>query len=240
MKAAEAAAALIYPHRCCICGELQKEPCTVCENCAPLRIIGADGARCPVCGLRLKDCVCSDRLCYETLSFPFFFDGDVRTALHRLKFRQRLDLVAPFAKEMADAAMRRGIGSETDLICFVPMRRWAKWKRGYNQAQLLAQGVGAILDKPVLPLLVKQKTTRTQHKLSSVERRGNLLGAFEPNPKLETQIAGKRILLVDDICTTGSTLNEAAKTLMIFDAERVDCLCAAVRARKNNHKNQTN
>ncbi len=88
----------------------------------------------------------------------------------------------------------------------------------------------------MLPLLQKQKTTRTQHALSAVERRGNLLGAFEPDPKLEAQIEGKRIVLVDDICTTGSTLNEAAKTLMIFGAERVDCLCAAVRPRKKEKK----
>ena len=64
---------------------------------------------------------------------------------------------------------------------------------------------------------------RRQHRLSAAERRGNLLGVFEPTEKTKNLIAGKRILLADDICTTCSTLNEAAKTLMIFGAERVDC-----------------
>ncbi len=229
MKLRERAVSLVYPHRCCICDELQKEPCTVCATCAKLRVTDTGGARCPVCGLRYKECVCGDRLCYETLTFPFYFEGDVRTALHRLKFRQRTDLIAPFAKEMADAAERRGTRAGAELVCFIPMRRWTKWKRGFNQAEALAKAVGALLDVPVLPLLQKLKTTRTQHALSAVERRGNLLGAFEPDPKTEAQIAGKRILLIDDISTTGSTFNEAAKTLMIFGAERVDCLCAALR-----------
>lgn len=240
MKLPGRAAAIVYPHRCCVCGELQSGPCTVCERCAKLRLTDTAGARCPVCGLRHKECVCADRLCYETLTFPFFYDGDVRTALRRLKFRQRTDLVAPFAKEMADAARRRGTDAAAQLICFIPMRRFARWKRGYNQAEMLAKELGRLLEKPVLPLLVKQKTARTQHALSAVERRGNLLGAFEPDPGLEAQIEGKRILLVDDICTTGSTLNEAAKTLMIFGAERVDCLCAAARPRKKPAENKKN
>lgn len=226
-------AAALFPTRCCICDAVQEPLHTLCPACSALLLRNdTGGARCSVCGLRRRDCICANRLCYETLSFPFYYDGPVREALQRFKFRQRVDLAKPFAAEMAAEIRRRGAAEAAELICFVPMRRFARWRRGYNQAELLAKELGDLLGKPVYGLLTKQKTARRQHRLSAAERRGNLLGVFEPTEKTKNLIAGKRILLADDICTTCSTLNEAAKTLMIFGAERVDCVCVAARPRK--------
>ena len=224
----------VYPHRCCICGAVQRVPCTVCETCAKYRLPETVGARCPVCGLRREACVCGGgRLYAKTLTFPFYFEGDVRASLLRLKYGRRTELIAPFAKEMADAALRRGVAAGTELVCFVPMDRRAARKRGFDQSALLAAEIGRLLDKPVLPLLQRlRQSAGRQHVLSAVERRGNLLGVFEPDPACVAQIDGRAILLVDDICTTGSTLGEAAKTLQIFGAERVDCLCAAARRKQ--------
>ena len=229
------AARIVYPSRCCVCGELQTAPCTVCKSCESLRLhTGAgEGARCPVCGLRGKRCVCDENEHFSTVTFPFFYEGRVQNAIRIMKFREGTHLFAPFAKEMADALERRGMENCADVICFLPMRPRDKRKRGYNQAEELANCLGALLKKPVLPLLRKKEKTARQHDLSRLLRRGNLLGAFDPDPKYLDRIENRRVLLVDDIHTSGNTLNEAAKTLMIFGAARVDCLCAAATPSRN-------
>ena len=229
------AARIVYPNRCCVCGELQTSPCTLCGNCEPLRLHpDGEGARCPVCGLRKKRCVCGNRQYFETLTFPFYYEGRVRKALHRMKYHEGTWLFAPFAKEMTDALRRRELTLTPDAVCFTPMHPRDQRKRGYNQARELADCVGTILELPALPLLKKTEKTERQHELTMLLRQGNLLGAFEPDKKYLPQIENKRILLVDDIHTTGNTLNEAAKTLMIFGAARVDCLCAAATPRNEN------
>lgn len=226
---------IVYPHRCFVCGELQTAPCTLCPDCEPLRLHpDGEGARCPVCGLRKKRCVCGNKLYYETLTFPFYYEGRVRKALHRMKYHEGTSLFAPFAREMTDALRRRELLLCPDAVCYAPMHPRDKRKRGYDQARELAECVGAILEVPTLPLLKKTEKTERQHELSLLLRQGNLLGAFEPETKYLPQIENKRILLVDDIHTTGNTLNEAAKTLMIFGAARVDCICAAATPR-NDH-----
>ena len=223
------AARLVYPNRCCVCDEVQTSPGTLCEACAPLRLYPAQpGARCAVCGVPNKRCVCCEDALFTTLTFPFYYEGRVRQALHRMKFRGRTDLFLPFAREMAAALAARDLRrTDFDCVCFVPMRGADRRKRGYNQAEELAKSLGKALDLPVLPLLEKTAKTGQQHDLPQRLRRGNILGAFEINHQLLSHIEGRRLLLVDDIHTSGSTLNEAAKTLLIFGAARVDCLCAA-------------
>ena len=90
------------------------------------------------------------------------------------------------------------------------------------------------------PLLIKCEKNETQHNLPLSLRRGNMLGVFDPAPGNAALIEGKTVILVDDIMTSGNTLNEAAKTLMIFGAEKVYCLCAAARPRTKNRKNGDN
>ena len=232
MKLPKALLRIVYPDRCPVCDRPLRREEEICPGCERSRLAFTGGARCEVCGLRLKECVCSDRLFYEKAAFPFYYDGDVRSTLQKLKFGGRLDLVPAFAREMRRAGEARNVFDGADVICYVPMHRAARRKRGYNQAAELAEALGKLTGLPVVPLLYKCMKTAPQHDLRLSRRRGNVLGAFEPVPETEAQIGGKRVLLVDDILTSGNTLNEAAKTLLIFGAEDVRCLCAAAAKRK--------
>ena len=217
-------AALIYPHRCFLCDTVLPYPQTVCETCAKtlLRFREMRGAVCDVCGMPLKTCCCRANRLYEKAVFPLLYDGEAKRAVYRFKFRGRKDLAKPFARAIENALRERGALDGIDLITFVPMTKAAARKRGYNQARLLCEALQKETGLPMEPLLTKQRANRTQHDLTDrLFRSGNVLGIYEPDEGCHSQIEGKRILLIDDILTTGATLNEAAKTLLIFGAESV-------------------
>ena len=223
--------AVIYPRRCLICDRVLPYPETVCASCAELTLHygGERGAVCGVCGLPLKKCNCGPNRLYEKAVFPLFYEGPVRSALHRFKFRGRLDKTEPFALALLTALKERGVWDRTDLICPVPMDKKAQKRRGYNQSEELCNALTKRTGKPMAALLYKFCSNDTQHDVPGLlYRSGNVLGVYEPAPETAALIPGKRILLVDDILTTGSTLNEAAKTLLIFGAESV--YAAAVAA----------
>lgn len=117
-------------------------------------------------------------------------------------------------------------GYDFDLCTFVPSAKDDYKKRGYNQAELLAKDFCERTNLKCEELLVKNFSTEAQHNLSSAERSGNLLGAIDLKDGVD--IENMRILLVDDIKTTGSTLNECAKNLLIGGAAEVFCLTIAV------------
>ena len=107
------------------------------------------------------------------------------------------------------------------------MTKKATQIRTYNQAQQFALALGDILQIPCEETIIKPHDTPNQHDLPAVLRHGNLTGVFELPPEKEALIKDKVILLADDITTTGSTLREAAKTLLIFGAKEVRGVCIA-------------
>jgi ComF family protein len=108
-----------------------------------------------------------------------------------------------------------------DFIVPVPIHKVKKRERGYNQSDFIAKGVQQIIEKPILTdLLIRKKYTISQTLLSSSERKNNLENAFELNKKFN--ISGKNILLIDDVLTTGSTVNHCAITLLENSASKVD------------------
>ncbi len=119
------------------------------------------------------------------------------------------------------------------------MDRRHEKKRGYNQAQLLCAELHELTGLPLFPLLYKCEQTGTQHDIQSfLFRSGNALGIFEPVKENLSRIEGKRILIADDILTTGSTMNEAAKTLLIFGADTVYAAAAAAVPRRRKPKKE--
>jgi ComF family protein len=103
----------------------------------------------------------------------------------------------------------------------VPLHRGRLWDRGFNQAQLLANYVGQQLNYPVINALVRRKFTQPQFGLSRSSRQDNLQGAFRIRNNQKTALIGRTVLLVDDIVTTGATLNECAKILKQGGAKEV-------------------
>ncbi|MDE7234504.1 MAG: double zinc ribbon domain-containing protein [Ruminiclostridium sp.] len=124
-----------------------------------------------------------------------------------------------FACGIFEALCSRALGGEVDVITYIPMLRSDLEKRGYNQARLIARELRFLLKAPCAELLEKCRETREQKSLDGGERRSNVRGAFHVIDSEAVQ--GRSILLVDDLCTTGSTLSEAAKTLKEAGASKV-------------------
>ncbi|MCH5200024.1 MAG: ComF family protein [Oscillospiraceae bacterium] len=106
-----------------------------------------------------------------------------------------------------------------DIITYVPMRRRDKLRRGYNQTAIIARELGQLADKPCKPLLKKVRDTSQQKTLGAADRRKNVKDAFAYRSSRD--ISGKTVLIIDDVCTTGSTLNEAASKLKYAGAKAV-------------------
>ena len=129
----------------------------------------------------------------------------------------------------------RGLMRDVDIITFIPMRSFRRFIRGYNQSELIARKLSELSGIPYKRLLEKKYDSSSQHKLSAVARTGNLIGCFEPVKDAEDLFKYKTVLVVDDVLTTGSTLNEIAKTLLIFGADSVYAATCTVTKRKKRY-----
>ncbi len=151
------------------------------------------------------------------------YEGGAKQAILRLKRDRHNDLVTAMAEEMVAVLRRRTDAATLEAVCFVPMTEADERRREFNQSEVLAREVASLLSLPVKPLLRKLYQTTKQKALPMMERSGNVLGVFDVN----TPLMERRILLVDDLITTGSTLHECAKMLKIYGAETVTALTFA-------------
>ena len=165
---------------------------------------------------------------FELCVAPLYYEGDVRESLLRFKFKDATGYAEEYGKLLADC-IRDNLAGRYDLISWVPLSRKRLKERGYDQAMLLAMAAALELDDVAVSTLEKPLEAEKQSTMGSPEkRRANIAGAYRAvDPEL---IDGKRILLIDDIVTTGATLSECAKTLLSAGAKQV--LCAAVARAK--------
>ena len=155
------------------------------------------------------------------------FDDRVRHLVHRLKYGDQHDGVALFGRWLRGAAAP--LLPETDLIVPVPLNRWRLWQRRFNQAALLAQALGRETGIAVDPVaLVRARATPSQVGMTADQRRRNVQGAFRVPPGKRALIAGRNILLIDDVITTGATADACARVLKRAGAERVDVAAIAM------------
>lgn len=212
MKLWNALLDLLYPPRCTFCHCFVKSSAVaICDNCRKNLPYTTNGGR------QKADFV---TVCVS----PLYYEDDVRESLLRYKFHGATGYAKAYAPLIADC-IREHLDQEYDLITWVPLSRKRLHRRGYDQARLLAEAVATELDTMAVGTLKKIRNTAAQSQTGSAEkRRANISGAYRVmNPAL---VADKRILLIDDIVTTGSTLSECARTLGLAGAERV--ICAAV------------
>ncbi len=197
--------------------------CHTCEN----TLQRIEGEICKLCGMSVDHCRCGHKKhFYKYICAPFYYEGAASRAIWNLKFNNKTKLSKPLAEDMAKCFDLHYAGYDFDICTYVPSAKEDLQSRGYNQAELLAKDFCEITGIKCQNLLVKNFSTRTQHSLSGVERSGNLAGAIDI--KEDVDIENMRILLIDDIKTTGSTLNECAKMLLISGAAEVFCLTVAV------------
>ena len=203
---------LLFPPKCAFCARIVRPggsgTCADCWDKLP-----RTGAQCRKKGDYFTLCTA-----------PLYYEGKVRESLLRYKFGGARSCAAAYAPLVAECVQREFPGG-FDLLSWVPVSRQRLRKRGYDQAQLLAEELGKLLDVQPVAVLEKVRHVPAQSGMGSAEkRRANIIGAYRA--LTPDKLEDKRILLVDDIVTTGATFSECAKTLLRAGAQQV--LCAAV------------
>lgn len=153
------------------------------------------------------------------------FSGPVRDALHALKYRGERRLVEPLAMALADRW--RTAGTPVDRIAAVPVHRSRRRQRGFDQAEELAAALGALLGIPVVRALERVGRTAALHGQGRSGRARTVEGAFRVRARAVADLRGRRVLLVDDIVTTGATLSGCACVLLDAGARSVAAIAVA-------------
>lgn len=155
------------------------------------------------------------------------FDGVMRELIHAFKYSDHHEAVGMFVRMLASAG--RDLLTDTEVIMPVPLHRSRLWKRRYNQAAILASGLARATGKPLdVWSLRRAKKTAQQANLAGTARRDNVAGAFTLTPGAGPRVAGRRVLLIDDVITTGSTLEACTHALRLGGVRDVDCLALAL------------
>lgn len=216
-----AAGETIFPraYTCDICGR-ETFGTNLCPDCEET-VIFNDGATCPVCGrktVRAEICLeCKDRPpLYKKAFSPVVYDGGGKILM--AKFKNGNGYLKEFFADITAEKLKNSVGA--DCIVAVPMTDDAKRARGYNQSVLLAESLSNRIGIPVIKnAVIKVKSTEQQKHLTKKERTVNLESCFKITDK--TFIAGKNILIVDDVMTTGATADALTKKLLRAGAKNV-------------------
>ena len=253
MRLGNAIADLLFPPRCVACHRFGAWLCAgcladirrirppVCAHCgaalSPRGVESGGGAR-PGVGARRAEFEGAAGellpLCAQCQKAPFqldglracaFHSGPLRKAIHQFKYEGLRSLAAPLGLLMSQAWPEVAPDDGFDAIVPVPLHRARQRERGYNQAALLAREFSPSVHCPVVEdELVRVRATAPQIDLSVEERRANVQHAFKCS---RGSLAGKRVLLVDDVCTTGATVEAAAAALYQAGAASVWCYTLA-------------
>lgn len=156
----------------------------------------------------------------EKAYHSLFYNRFIREKVHAYKYQGKSYLYKPFGEILLPTIYEKSLHIEIDAITFVPIHRKKKSQRGYNQSELISKYLAEKLDKPLLQNhLIKIKNTKDQNKLGKIERSTNLRNAFKSINNEDFK--GKKILLIDDIITTGATMTELSKVLVKNGAKKV-------------------
>ena len=216
---------VVFPDRCCFCGRAVPYTAELCRRCARDEKLIEQPA-CASCGRSRKHCECNGRAnFYQGITAPYSYTGNVKRGITRWKYYSAFRSVSFFAKRVKECVVRDFDAKKIDVITFVPQTKEEAAKRQFNQGRALAEEAGRQMNLPVEELLEKICETPRQHRLPFAFKSGNVFGAFRC---CVAEIEGRTILIVDDIKTSASTLNECAKVLHLGGAAAVYCAVIAV------------
>lgn len=222
---------LLFTNHCLYCNKLIGKNDSLCDDCKEnLPVIGDE--RCKYCGADKLRCSCKKhRKGFEAIIAPFYYEDGIKTAIHNLKFNGKEFVADILAEDMAKVVKTEYENIEFDFICYVPFSFAQRIKRPYNQSELLALNLSQSLNVPVENVMVKHFDTKGQHNTPYKERAGNVFGIYDIAENAD--VKGKTILLVDDVKTSGATLDECAWILRIRGAEKVFCVVSAIAGIKS-------
>ncbi len=241
------AAQLLYPQYCLLCGEMGTQ--LVCPRCAE-ELERVAGPICPRCGKPLKTGVpratclhCEGRKWYVERSRSLFrHEGQARDLLHRFKYGRVRGLARFFGEQIARAYPGRAglaahfgwdLGDEPQVLVPLPLHFLRRAVRGFNQSELVLKFCCERLELPVdTALLRRRRNTLAQTRLSMRQRFDNMRNAFVVPRRVKERVEGRRVLLFDDIITTGATANAAARALKQAGASKVYALSLSVATLK--------
>jgi ComF family protein len=225
----------IYPPTCLACRAATAATGALCPQCwSKMRFIER-----PYCerlgtpfeqdlgpGLLSPQAIADPPVFARARAVARFEDGPARQLVHRLKYSDRGELSKPMGRWMARAGAEILVGA--DALTPVPLHALRLWTRRFNQAAALAHAVAREIDAPYEPFLIARvKATQSQVGLSRAQRADNVQGAFRVPAQAQARLKGRRIVLVDDVLTSGATANAAARALLRGGAAQVDLLVFA-------------
>jgi ComF family protein len=225
---------IIYPPSCVVCEAATLDANQLCAGCWS-RLSFITRPFCERFGTPftldlgaplLSPAAIADPPVFQRARAVALYDDIARLMVHKLKYGDRLELAVPMARLMKQAGAE--LLADADVIVPVPLHRWRLWERRFNQSMMLAKNIANESHQHCDPsLLLRVKYTKSQVGLTKAQRQQNLQGAFKVPDHARIFIENKRILLVDDVLTTHSTANAAARSLLKAGAKSVDVLAFA-------------
>ena len=224
--------ALLYPRgACCVaCGALRTddEAGLLCRECRE-ELASPLPPRCPGCGAEGWKTLCTDCSAKLPRDFlvscaPYAYAGAAGSLVRRLKYDCEREAAEPLADAMSACLPEEPF----DALVPAPLNRLRERERGFNQSQVLCEAIGRRTRLPVLDALERVRYTKTQTHLSAEEREKNVANVF----RCRENVAGLRVILVDDVRTTGATAKSCVRTLRDAGAERVILLTATIAAHR--------
>ncbi len=225
---------LLYPGRCILCGDVITEEKLICAKCVKegLPILGKI---CAYCGVGTNYCTCGQRRHHYARRIAcVYYENGARRGISRFKFYRHTSLGVYYGQLLAENIRSKYQTVSFDAVIPVPMHWWDRWRRGYNCAELLAQEVSERLAIPLeRDQLFRRKRSKAQKRVKGgpAKRAANVLDCFALRDR--QALRNKTVLLIDDVCTTGATLDECAKMLRIYGAKKVYAatFAAAIRGK---------
>ncbi len=208
---------VLYPDRCPVCHGVIRGKGDICPPCRK-RLHYIKEPKCKKCGKEIEkpeDEYCRDCQrfyhAYDRGAAVFLYDEVMRLSISMFKYHNRREYARFYAREMYDHCRRFLYSCNPDIILPVPVHRQKRRQRGFNQAELVAKELGKLLNVPVdTKYLIRKERTTPQKELTRQQRKENLKNAFEI---WEPEKIYERVLLVDDIYTTGATIDAISETL---------------------------
>lgn len=231
-KIKELGLGFLFPRRCPICDEIAPVGKKICPDCKK-RVKYVGDQTCMRCGKPVETSwteYCYDcsrkRHEFDQGKSVFLYSDGMKESMYRFKYQNKREYADFYAEEAVSLYWRWIEEHRPEVILPIPMYEAKKKLRGYNQAEVFARALGREMDIPVESHFVKRiRNTVPQKKLNDIDRKKNLKGAFKIRPNI---VKYKKVLLVDDIYTTGSTIDAVANELKMAGIEQIYFLCISI------------